>query len=381
MRRVPSLTALVLALASGLGACTPAPAATYDWDLPPGYPIPVVPADNPMSDERVELGHYLFFDTRMSGNGTYSCGSCHQQAHAFTDTLPVSVGSTGDHTPRGAMSLVNVAYNPVQTWANPNLVSLEDQALVPMFGAHPDAVELGLAGMEDALAQRIAADPMYPPMFAAAFPGEASPITVANIVRAIACFERTMISTDSPYDRYTYRGETSAMSDSALRGMALFYAERMDCFHCHGGFNFTDNVMHGGTVIPGVQYHNTGLYNLDGRGAYPAPNRGIYEITHEARDMGAFRAPTLRMIMVTAPYFHDGSAATIDDVLDHYAAGGRTITSGPNAGVGSESPLKSIFVHGFTLTTEERADAMAFLMSLNDPSFLTDPRFSNPFMH
>ncbi|MFO0683794.1 MAG: di-heme enzyme [Sandaracinus sp.] len=375
MRRAIAL----VTTAAGLLACAPAPATGYDWDLPPGYPIPVVPTGNPMSEERVELGHYLFYDTRMSGNGTYSCGSCHQQAHAFTDTLPVSVGSTGDHTPRGAMSLVNVAYNPVQTWANPNLVSLEDQALVPMFGAHPDAIELGLSGMEDALVQRIAADPMYPPMFAAAFPGETSPITVANIVRAIACFERTMISTDSPYDRYTYRGDSTAMSESARRGMALFFAERMDCFHCHGGFNFTDNVMHGGTVIPGVQYHNTGLYNLDGRGAYPAPNRGLYEITHEARDMGAFRAPTLRMIMLTAPYFHDGSAETIDDVLDHYAAGGRTITSGPNAGVGAESPLKSIFVHGFTLTAEERADAIAFLESLTDPTFLTDPRFSDPF--
>lgn len=376
--RARALLTLVLLAVTG---CAPAAAPAYEWDLPPGFPTPVVPADNPMSDEKVELGHYLFFDTRMSGNGTYSCGSCHQQAHAFTDALPLSMGSTGDTTPRGAMAIVNVAYNPVQTWANPGLVSLEDQAMVPMFGAHPNAVELGLSGMEDALVARIAADPMYPPMFAASFPGEAEPITVANIVRAIACFERTILSGNSPYDRYTYQGDTSAMSDSALRGQALFYSERMDCFHCHGGFNFTDGVMHGGTVIPMVQFHNTGLYNIDGRGGYPAPNRGVYEITHEPRDMGAFRAPTLRNIELTAPYFHDGTAATLDDVLDHYAAGGRTITSGPNAGVGAESPLKSIFVHGFTLTADERADALAFLRSLTDDSFLTDPRYADPFAH
>jgi cytochrome c peroxidase len=375
MSRASLLAALLLA------ACSPAAAPSYHWDLPPGFPTPTVPADNPMSDEKVELGRYLFYDTRLSGNGTYSCGSCHQQRYAFTDALPVSVGSTGDHTPRGAMSLTNVAYNPVQTWGNPNLVSLEDQALVPMFGDHPNPIELGLAGMDQALIDRLMAEPMYPPMFRASFPGQDQPITIANIVRAIACFERTLISGDSPYDRYTYQGDTTAMSDSALRGQALFFAERMDCFHCHGGFNFTDSVMHGGTVIPMVQFHNTGLYNIDGRGAYPAPNRGVYEISHDARDMGAFRAPTLRNLAYTAPYFHDGTALTLDDVMDHYAAGGRTITSGPNAGVGSESPLKSIFVHGFTLTADERADAMAFLMSLNDPSFLTDPRFADPFHH
>lgn len=376
-RRISHRASLVAALL--LAACSPAAGPSYHWDLPPGFPTPTVPADNPMSDEKVELGRYLFYDTRLSGNGTYSCGSCHQQRYAFTDALPVSVGSTGDHTPRGAMSLTNVAYNPVQTWGNPNLVSLEDQALVPMFGDHPNPIELGLAGMDQALIDRLMGDPMYPPMFRASFPGQDQPITIANIVRAIACFERTLISGDSPYDRYTYHGDTTAMSDSALRGQALFYAERMDCFHCHGGFNFTDNVMHGGTVIPMVQFHNTGLYNIDGRGAYPAPNRGVYEISHDARDMGAFRAPTLRNLAYTAPYFHDGTALTLDDVMDHYAAGGRTITSGPNAGVGSESPLKSIFVHGFMLTAGERADAMAFLMSLNDPSFLTDPRFSDPF--
>lgn len=369
-----TFVALSLALVLGL-SCEREPAWT--WDLPPGIPPPRVPADNPMNPAKVELGRRLFYDVRLSGNRTQSCASCHRQELAFTDGRRVSIGSTGDFTPRNAMSLTNVAYNSVQTWANPALVSLEDQALVPIFSEHP--VELGLANMEDELLSRLRAEPLYPDLFAEAFPGEHDPITIANAIRAIAAFERTLLSFDSPYDRYFYRGDTTAMSESALRGLDLFNSERLECFHCHGGFNFTDGVLHGGTIIAEVQFHNTGLYNIDGRGGYPAPNRGLYEITGEPRDMGRFRAPTLRNITVTAPYMHDGSVPDLDAVLDHYAAGGRTIEDGPNAGIGSESPLKNIFLHGFSLTPQERADVMALFESLRDDRFLTNPRFSDPW--
>lgn len=385
MRRLPlrfhssaaALGALALSAAMGLvSSCEPA-APAWDWGLPPGIPTPRVPADNPMNAAKVELGRRLFYDVRLSGNRTQSCASCHAQETAFTDAMPVSIGSTGDMTPRGSMSLTNVAYNPVQTWANPALVALEDQAMVPIFGEHP--VELGLANMEDELVSRLRAEPLYPDLFAEAFPAEADPITIPNAIRAIAAFERTLLSFDSPYDRYFYRGERTALSESALRGLDLFNSERLECFHCHGGFNFTDGVMHGGTTIAEVQFHNTGLYNIDGRGGYPAPNRGLYESSGEPRDMGRFRAPTLRNITETAPYMHDGTVLDLDEVLDHYAAGGRTIETGPNAGIGSESPLKNLFLHGFTLTTEERADVMALLSSLRDETFLTDPRFSDPW--
>jgi cytochrome c peroxidase len=374
-RAQPLTTVLFAALCSFVSSCTPEP--TWDWGLPPGIPAPRVPADNPMNAAKVELGRRLFYDVRLSGNRTQSCASCHAQELAFTDAMPVSTGSTGDMTPRGSMSLTNVAYNPVQTWASTALVSLEDQALVPIFGEHP--VELGLANMEDELVSRLRAEPLYPDLFAEAFPGDVDPISIPNAVRAIAAFERTLLSFDSPYDRYFYRGDRTALSESALRGLDLFNSERLECFHCHGGFNFTDGVMHGGTVIPEIQFHNTGLYNIDGRGGYPAPNRGLYESSGEPRDMGRFRAPTLRNITETAPYMHDGSVPDLDAVLDHYAAGGRTIEDGPNAGVGSESPLKNIFLHGFTLTAEERADVMALLTSLRDDTFLTDPRFADPW--
>jgi cytochrome c peroxidase len=137
-------------------------------------------------------------------------------------------------------------------------------------------------------------------------------------------------------------------------------------------------VTHEGQPLGEVGFHNTGLYNIDSRGGYPVGNRGLFEHDGDPRHMGFFRAPSLRNVARTAPYMHDGSIATLDEVLDHYAAGGRTIESGPNAGVGADSPLKSIFVHGFTLSDQERADVLAFLESLTDESFLADPRFSPP---
>ncbi len=366
---------IVLAFVLGLLSCQPEP-EPYEWDLPPGFPTPRVPEDNPMSDAKVELGRALFYDARLSGNETQSCASCHRQALAFSDGLASGIGSTGEMHPRSAMGLTNIAYTSRLTWANPVLDRLEDQALVPMFGENP--IELGLGGREDELLERLRSDGDYPAMFTEAFAGEAESISIGNIVRAIASFERTLISGSSPYDRYTYQGDDSAMSESALRGRDLFHSERLECFHCHGGFNFSDNVQHDGSIGAEVAFHNNALYNIDGRGGYPAPNRGIYEHTADLRDMGRFRAPSLRNVAVTAPYMHDGSIATLDEVIDHYAAGGRTILDGPYAGDGSASPLKSMFLHGFTLTAEERADVLAFLSSLTDESFLSDARFASP---
>ena len=363
-----------LLFGTSLLGCTPTP--TYDWDLPPGIPAPVVPANNPMSAAKVELGRHLFFDERLSGNGTQSCGSCHDQSRAFTDGLAVSLGSTGESTPRNAMALANVAYNASQTWANPSLVTLEQQALAPIFGEFP--VELGVTNREAEVVARFREDATLRPMFEEAFPGQADPVSMANIVFAIASYERSLLSFGSPYDRYFYGNDETAMSDSALRGMTLFFSERVECFHCHGGFNFAGSVVHGNAPTTTGEFQNNALYNIDGRGGYPRGNRGLYEHTGNANDMGRFRPPSLRNIALTAPYMHDGSIATLDGVIDHYAAGGRTLTEGPNAGIGSESPVKSIFLHGFTLTTEERADLMAFLEALTDEGFIQGTRHQDP---
>jgi cytochrome c peroxidase len=352
-----------------------ASAIEYEWDLPRGFPPPRVPEDNPMTIEKIVLGRLLFYDTRLSGNQTQACASCHRQEQAFTDGLDRAVGSTGEVHPRSSMTLTNVAYGPTLAWANPLLRDLETQALVPMFGEEP--VELGLAGREGELLDRLAAHRRYQRLFVEAFPQDADPFTIANIVRAIGSFVRTLISGNTSYDRFVFG--TGTLSSSAINGGRLFFSERLECFHCHGGFNFTGSIVFEGQRFDEILFENTGLYNLDGAGAYPIPNRGLFEITRKPEDMGRFKPPTLRNIELTAPYMHDGSIATLEDVLDHYAAGGRTIHQDPFAGVGSENPYKSIFVVGFRLSEQERADVIDFLKSLTDLEFVSNPAFSDPF--
>ena len=375
MKRTFTLIAAVVAAALVFVWFVREPA--WDWSLPGDVPAPQVPADNPMSSAKVELGRWLFYDIRLSGNETMSCASCHIQALAFTDGVSRSVGSTGVAHPRSSMSLVNVAYASRLTWANPLLDRLEDQALTPLLGDRP--IEMGLRNGEQRFAELLRSEPNYSQLVQQAFPDDADPHSMLNGVRSIAAFMRTINSFNAPYDRYM-RGDAEAMSESAERGIDLFFSERLECFHCHGGFNFTDSTTHAGSDVDRVGYHNTGLYNLNGVGAYPADNTGLFDMTGEPRDMGRFKAPSLRNIAVTAPYMHDGSVATLEDVIANYERGGRRIEDGEQAGDGRLSPFKSEFITGFELTAGERADLLAFLESLTDDSVLTDPRFSNPFV-
>ena len=383
MRRVG--LCVVLALQLLLTACggggteivqTSSSTALWTWRLPASFPEPRVPSDNPMSTAKVSLGRFLFYDRRLSGNGTQACGSCHQQARAFTDGRSTSVGSTGEAHPRNAQPLANVAYNPTLTWANPALVSLEAQMLVPIFGTAP--VEMGVNDANKAqVLARLAVDSAYPALFAAAFPGEAEPISWSNVVKAIASFQRSLVSGDSRYDRYLQGKES--LSDAELRGMNLFFGEKAECFHCHGSFNFNDQTVAVSTRVVETPFHNTGLFNIGGTGAFPEPNRGLFETSGIASDMGRFRAPSLRNIEVTAPYMHDGSIETLEQVLDFYAAGGRVISDGPNAGDGRANPFKSDLVSRISLSAQERADIVAFLRTLTDQAFLTDAKLADPF--
>ncbi len=350
---------------------------TWQWQLPEGFPEPFVPADNPMSTAKVELGRYLFYDVRISGNETFSCGSCHDQAKGFADGKALPEGSTGDTVPRNAMSLANIAYFPTYTWANPNLELLEQQARVPVFGEHP--VELGATGHEDEILARVAGDTDYQVRFAAAFPDEDNPFTFDNIIFAIASFERTLVSGNSPYDDYLYGANSNAISPAAKRGFELFFSERLECYHCHAGLNLAAAFFAKDSSQRELTYFNTGLYNIDGAGAYPEPNVGLYAFTNEATDMGRFRAPSLRNIEVTGPYMHDGSIETLEEVIDFYAAGGREITEGAHIGDGRDSPIKDPLVRGFEISDDEKLDLLAFLHSFTDDQFLTDPAFSDPF--
>ncbi len=353
------------------------PGATAGVDVPSGFPQPRSPESNSATPEKAELGRYLFYDVRISGNGTQSCGSCHHQDKAFSDGRRVAIGSTGQVHPRNAQSLTNAVYNATFTWANPVLTALEQQILIPIFGEDP--IELGAVGHEEEILQRLASDTKYHDLFQRAFPDEKKPINWDNVVRSLSTFVRTLVSGNSPFDRFVYQKEASALSPSAKRGMELFFSERLECHHCHGGFNFTESSVHANSGFDAAQFHNTGLYNLDGQGAYPANNTGVFAVTGRPSDMGRFRAPTLRNVAVTAPYMHDGSFASLDEVIRFYEAGGHLISDGPQAGDGRTNPLKSGLVAGFTLTDSERDDLLQFLESLTDERFLEDPRLANPF--
>ncbi|MBK8148776.1 MAG: di-heme enzyme [Acidobacteria bacterium] len=350
----------------------------YDWKLPKGFPTPIVPSENPMTQAKVDLGRHLFYDKRLSINEKTSCATCHLQEKAFTDGKATAVGTTGETHPRNSMSLVNLAYNPSLNWANPAVVELERHALLPIFGEFP-IIEMGMAGNEDLFVRRIKAEPLYQELFATAFPNSAEKMTIHNATQAIASFVRSLVSGNSPYDRFRFLGQPYAVPESAKRGEQLFFSERMECFDCHAGFNLSGTVNFVGKSIENAQFENNGLYNIDGKGAYPADNTGLFEITMKREDMGKFKVPTLRNVELTAPYMHDGSIATLEEVIDHYRLGGRTIPDGRHKGNGSESPLRSDFVRGFNLTQQEKLDLIAFLKSLTDEEFITNPKFSNPW--
>ncbi|EIJ41469.1 di-heme enzyme, MXAN_0977 family [Beggiatoa alba B18LD] len=353
------------------------PVVSFTWQLPTGFPTPKVPADNPMSDAKVDLGRYLFYDRRLSINETISCASCHEQNKAFTDGKKTNVGAMGEAHPRNSMSLTNVVYNSAFNWANPLLTTLHQQALVPMFAEFP--VELGWSDKEAEILARFAQEPIYKSKFVAAFPTEANPFTTGNVAKALASFVSILISGNSPYDKQIYQNQTTALSDSAKRGMELFFSERLECFHCHGGFNFTQSTNHEQSVFTELEFHNNGLYNIGGTGAYPENGRGLWEITFKPEDMGRFRAPTLRNIELTAPYMHDGSIANLSEVIDHYARGGRKIESGEYAGDGALNPYRSDLLVGFVLSASEKEDLINYLKSLTDWTFICDERFSDPF--
>jgi cytochrome c peroxidase len=325
------------------GTAADAGAGSYTWRLPAGFPLPAVPADNPMSEAKVALGRRLFFEPRLSVNGRYSCASCHDPSRAFSDGRPLAMGATGETLPHNALALVNVAYNVSFGWTEPRVRSLEAQMRKPMLSRHP--IELGLAGLEARLCAALGADPQYAAAFAAAFPqqGEpqqnaAAPVTFDHLVKAIAAFERTLISGDSPFDRYVFGGEHGALSEEAKRGMALFFAPDVGCAQCHSGFNFAGNWRDAQGA--------TGRASFANNGTSPHP----------------MRVPTLRNIARTAPYMHDGRFATLTRVLEHYSDLGQQAQTGGGGHQDRRLPQRP-------LAAGERAALIAFLESLTDESF------------
>ena len=293
--------------------------AAFDWHLPRGFPTPAVPNDNPMSAAKVALGRRLFFDPQLSVTGRYSCASCHDPDRSYADGRALASGATGEALPHSAMALINVAYNISYGWTRPELQSLEAQMLEPLLNEHP--VELGLAGREAKICALLASEPTYHAAFAESFPQSETPVSFENLVKAIAAFERTLIYGNSPFDRYVFSGEHTALSAQAKNGMRIFYSPRAGCGSCHSGFNFAGNWRD--------ERGDTGKPSFANNGASDQP----------------MRVPTLRNIALTAPYMHDGRFATLDAVLDHYTR-----------------------QRSLDLTTDERTDLLAFLNALTDPA-------------
>lgn len=346
--------------------------------LPAHFQLPAVPAQNPLTRAKVTLGRRLFYDKRLSGNQTQACASCHLQRLAFSDGLKQPTGSTGHVLRRNSPGLGNVAYFSTMSWANNGILELEDLLPVPIRGDSP--IELGVTdGNQAEVLLRFDSDPSYQALFREAFPDSPSGATINKIIFALASFCRTLISGGSAYDRYL-AGDEAALTAQQRSGLALFNGERFECFHCHHGTQLSVSYRDWQTPLGSIQYpfFNNGLYNVDGQGSYPAIDQGLYDLTLKPAHRGLFRPPSLRNVELTAPYMHDGSIATLREVVMHYAAGGRVIASGPFAGDGRVSPLKSGLIRGFAATDGEIDDVVAFLQSLTDLTFVNNPAFADP---
>lgn len=387
------LTLSLFALAFS-GGCPP-----YNFNLPPNFPAPVVPADNCMSDAKVDLGRHLFYDKRLSQDQTKSCASCHVQSLAFADGLAQPQGITFETHPRNAQHLSNVGYHARFNWANSLVRTLETQALGPLFGESGPStiVELGLSG--DEYLDRFRNDDLYQTKFAAAFGDGSDQFNDGTIRQALASFQRTMISGNSDYDKFLNKQAT--ISQSALRGAVFFGSEVAECFHCHGGFNFTDTTVHSGTVFDEASFHNNGIYSQADYAGKPSRERGLIDQTGNPNHEGRFRAPSLRNIGVTFPYMHDGSfdctpqngtleitaggvcgadpaTTMIGHMIDHYANGATRVTGGAANSRIVHPQVDPTLIRTFTLTAQNKADLTAFLLSLTDNEFLNNPAFSNP---
>ncbi len=304
-------------------------AEDYSLTLPLGLvkEASVIPKDNPLTTSKVALGKLLFFDTRLSKNHTIACATCHMPALAFTDGQPVSTGIHRQQGGRSAPTAINRLFSAAQFWDG-RAATLEDQSVGPFVSP----VEHGFAN-HDELVAKLNSIKGYGPLFQEVFGG---PVTTARIGQAIASFQRTLVSGNSPYDRHTSGNESAALSDSAKRGLQVFRGKGL-CFTCHSGFNFTDE-----------KFHNLGVdWDSD------HVDLGRYLVTKQPMDIGAFKTPTLREISRTAPYMHDGRFATLRQVVEFYDRGGVA------------NPHLDPLIQPLKLTDQEKNDLVNFLHSLN----------------
>ncbi len=310
------------------------------FEVPLGFPNVNFPDDNPYNPVKAELGRRLFYERRLSKDNLLpSCSHCMKQSNAFADCSPVSLGYGGDPETRNTMSLANVAYRKSLFWDGRGK-RIEQPAYRSLF------LPYILNGDTNEIEQKLKADPIYPELFRKAFGENAEPKAYL-IAKAIATFVRTLISGNSAYDKYI-RGNKTAMTQSQIRGMKLFFSEKTNCSKCHIGFLFTDEKFHNTAVV--THYFD----------------RGRYYITNNFQDLGKFITPTLRNVEVNPPYMHNGELNTLEEVIEHYNRGGRLFIN------------KDTLIRALNLTYQEKVDLINFLKALTDWEFINNPKFGKP---
>lgn len=303
--------------------------------IPTGFPDIEFPDGNEFTEARWKLGKKLFYDKVMSRNETVSCASCHLATYAFSDTVAFSPGVDNAPGVRNAPSLANVAYHPYYTREG-GVPTLEMQVLVPI----QEHNEFDFNIIE--IANRLKADPEYQKLSQEAYNREPDYYVIA---RALATFERSIISGNSRFDQYFYQGKQSALTGQELAGMELFNSERTNCSSCHNGFNFSNYT-----------FQNNGLYK-------EYADQGRFRLTNVVADRALFKVPSLRNVAVTGPYMHDGSLSSLEEVILHYNSGGKT------------HPNKNEMIRPLTLTETEQAALVAYLRSLTDDEFINNKKF------
>ena len=317
----------------------------YNLTIPEFFPIIDIPEDNPLTVEGIALGRMLFYDPILSGDSTLSCAGCHKQEYAFTDENRFSTGIDGIMGDRNAMQVINMGWVKKLFWdGRADLV--EGQALGPvenpieMHDTWPNVVE------------KLTRHPDYPTLFFKTF--GTWDITKELAAKAIGQFERTLISANSKYDLVIAANNGVFLTDEEVNGFDIFNTEKGDCFHCHSGILFTDDL-----------FHNNGLDSVQ-------LDKGLGNITGNVHDNGKFKTPTLRNIALTAPYMHDGRFQTLEEVVDFYSEGLQFSES-------IDPLMKNVQRGGIQLTAQEKSDLIAFLHTLTDTTFTNNPDFANPF--
>jgi len=311
----------------------------FKLEIPLGFSYPSIPEDNLPNKVRIELGRKLFYDPILSKDSSISCSSCHLTELAFTDGKKFSDGVDGQKTERNTPTLTNIAYHNSFFWDGGNH-SLPLQVVGPL----ENELEMNLSA-RDAV-ERLKNNAEYTQLMERAY--NLKEPNIYGLTRAIAAFERTLISGNSPFDKYKYQDQKDALTQNELDGMNLFFSSSLKCAECHSDFNFTN-----------YQFENNGIY-------LNYSDSGRARITLNSADAGKFKVPSLRNVELSAPYMHDGSFSNLSDVIDHYAQGGKGHHNQSNK------------ITGFSITPQEKQNLISFLESLTDHEFLNNPNFKAP---